>query len=140
MNGDIENKGIYTVFLHRKMRCYAMGNMLRVDCLCRVSTVRNVRTSVRGSGQQSMSRHEKSRLAQASLLLSCVDKKDVHSRVFQRSSQAAKPQKAGSDQSRGEGACKRTGGGSAALRREGEAKQTLLQRGRSVIKGFVKIQ
>ena len=46
-----------------------MGNMLRVDCLCRVSTVRNVRTSVRGSGQQSMSRHEKSRLAQASLLL-----------------------------------------------------------------------
>ena len=72
--------------------------------------------------------------------LSCVDKKDVHSRVFQRSSQAAKPQKAGSDQSRGEYACKRTGGGSAALRREGEAKQTLLQRGRSVIKGFVKIQ
>lgn len=54
-----------------------MGNMLRVDCLCRVSTVRNVRTSVRGSGQQSMSRHEKSRLAQASLLLSCVDKKDA---------------------------------------------------------------
>lgn len=72
--------------------------------------------------------------------MSCVDKKDVHSRVFQRSSQAAKPQKAGSDQSRGEGACKRTGGGSAALRREGEAKQTLLQRGQSVIKGFVKIQ
>lgn len=54
-----------------------MGNMLRVDCLCRVSTVRNVRTSVRGSGQQSMSRHEKSRLAQASLLLSCVDEKDA---------------------------------------------------------------
>ena len=74
------------------------------------------------------------------VVLSCVDKKDVHSRVFQRSSQAAKPQKAGSDQSRGEYACKRTGGGSAALRREGEAKQTLLQRGRSVIKGFVKIQ
>ena len=65
---------------------------------------------------------------------------DVHSRVFQRSSQAAKPQKAGSDQNRGECACKRTGGGSAALRREGEAKQTLLQRGQSVIKGFVKIQ
>ena len=74
------------------------------------------------------------------VVLSCVDKKDVHSRVFQRSSQAAKPQKAGSDQSRGEYACKRTGGGSAALRREGEAKQTLLQRGQSVIKGFVKIQ
>ena len=67
-------------------------------------------------------------------------KKMQHPRVFQRSSQAAKPQKAGSDQSRGECACKRTGGGSAALCREGGAKQTLLQRGRSVIKGSVKIQ
>ena len=67
-------------------------------------------------------------------------KKMQHPRVFQRSSQAAKPQKAGSDQSRGECACKRTGGGSAALCREGGAKQTLLQRGRSVIKGSVQIQ
>ena len=78
----------------------------------------------------------------SSVLIICpvLIKKMQHPRVFQRSSQAAKPQKAGSDQSRGECACKRTGGGSAALCREGGAKQTLLQRGRSVIKGSVKIQ